>query len=179
MQTSTETPASRGLPGTGVTQERPTPFQALPEPQDRKGSAEPQGNEALWGIPDFRAFQASPPLPTSLGYLVTQGLPGYLARKVTEAPRGRQGLLLFPEAKEMRGCQASPETQGARAGSGTQGPRADPACSGSREKKGPEESKDSWETRVPPGVSGTEAPRDPKETEDSQVPPVLWGPQGL
>lgn len=126
--------------------------------------------------------------------------------QVTEAPRGRRGLLLFPEAKEMRGCQASPETQGARAGSGTQGPRADPACSGSREKKvtagacgeaplgeawgwsatagpppshtcahvllvlkGPEESKDSWETRVPPGVSGTEAPRDPKETEDSQV----------
>lgn len=42
VQTSTETPASRGLPGTGVTQERPTPFQAPPEPQDRKGSAEPQ-----------------------------------------------------------------------------------------------------------------------------------------
>lgn len=45
----------------------------------------PKGNEALWGIPDFRAFQASPPLPTSLGYLVTQGLPGYSARKVSRA----------------------------------------------------------------------------------------------
>lgn len=35
--------------------------------------------------------------------------------------------------------------------------------------KGPEVSKDSWETQEPPGVWATEARRDPKGTEDSQV----------
>lgn len=40
--TSTVTRASLVLPGTGVTQESPTPAQALSEPQDRKGSEETQ-----------------------------------------------------------------------------------------------------------------------------------------
>ena len=31
----------------------------------------PKGNEARSGVQDFRGFQASPPLPTSLGYQVT------------------------------------------------------------------------------------------------------------
>lgn len=42
VRTSTATPASLVLLGTGVTQESPTPAQALSEPQDRKGSEETQ-----------------------------------------------------------------------------------------------------------------------------------------
>lgn len=42
VRTPTATPASLVLPGTGVTQESPTPAQALSEPQDRKGSEETQ-----------------------------------------------------------------------------------------------------------------------------------------
>lgn len=45
----------------------------------------PKGNEAQSGVQDFRGFQASRPLPTSLGYLVTQGHQGYLAWKVSGA----------------------------------------------------------------------------------------------
>ena len=54
--TPTETPAFPVLPGTGVTQERPTPAQALSEPQDRKGSEEIQvrprtsQQHQTWGV---------------------------------------------------------------------------------------------------------------------------------
>lgn len=40
VQTSMETQVSQVLLGTEVTQEKPTPFQALSEHQDRKGSKE-------------------------------------------------------------------------------------------------------------------------------------------
>lgn len=79
VPTSTETQASQALLGTEVTQETPTPFQALWESQDRKESTELQGNEAHLGVQDFRGSPASRPLPTSLGYLVTKGHQGYLA----------------------------------------------------------------------------------------------------
>lgn len=79
MQTSTETQVSRVLLGTGVSQERPTSCRVLAESQDKKGSEEFQGNEAQLGIQDNKGFQGSHPLPTSLGYLVTKGLRGYLA----------------------------------------------------------------------------------------------------
>lgn len=42
VQTSMETQVSQVLLETGVTQEKPTPFQALPEPQDKKASEELQ-----------------------------------------------------------------------------------------------------------------------------------------
>lgn len=79
VPTSTETQASQALLGTEVTQETPTPFQALWESQDRKESKELQGNEAHLGVQDFRGSPASHPLPTSLGHLVTKGRQGYLA----------------------------------------------------------------------------------------------------
>lgn len=79
VKTSMETQVSQVLLGTGASQESPTPFQALPESQDKKGSEELQGNEAQWGVQDFRGFQASHPLPTFLGCLVTKGRRGYLA----------------------------------------------------------------------------------------------------
>lgn len=179
VQTSTETQVSQVLPGRGVTQEKPTLFPALPEPQDKKGSEESQGNEAQSGVRDFRGFQASHPLPTSLGHLVTKGHREYLARKVIKAAQARLGLLLSLEAKEKTGTQELRETQGPKDGVGTPGPRAGLECSVSPEKKGPEVSKDSWETQEPPGVWATEARRDPKGTEDSQVPLVLWDLQGL
>lgn len=174
VQTSMETQVSQGLLGKGVTQERPTLFQALPEPQDKKGSEEFQGTEAQLGVQDFKGFQASHPLPTSLGYLATKGHRGYLAWQVIEAPQGHLDLLLSLEAKEMRGTQELRETQEPKDGVGTPGPRASLECLVSQEKKGPEVSKDSWETQEPPGVWVTKAQRDPKETEDSQVPLVLW-----
>lgn len=179
VQTSMETQVSQVLLETGVIQEKPIPFQGLLEPQDKKASEELQGNEAQSGIQDFRGFQASRPLPTSLGSLVTKGHQGYLAWKVIEGPQGHLGLLLFLEAKEMRGTQELQETQGPKDGVGTPGPRASLVCSVCQEKKGPEVSKDSWETQAPPGLWATEAQRDPKETEDSRVPPVLQDPQGL
>lgn len=179
VQTSTETQVSQVLLGTEVTQERPTPFQALREPQDKRGSEEPQGSEAQSGVQDFGVSQASPPLPTSLGHLVTKGRRGYSAWKVIEVPQGHLGLLLFPEAKERRGTQELQETQGPKDGAETLGPKAGLACLVSQEKKGPEVSKDSWGTQDPPGAWATEAPRDPKETADSRVPQVLWGPRGL
>lgn len=74
-----ETQVSQVLLGTGVSQESPTFFQALLESQDKKGSEELQGNEAQLGVQDFRGFQASRPLPTFLGCLVTKGRQGYLA----------------------------------------------------------------------------------------------------
>ena len=129
-----------------MTQERPTPFQALLAPRARKGSVAPQGNEAQLGVQDFRDFQASRPLPTSLGHRGTQERPGYLAWKVTEAPPGHRVLPLFLEAKEKRGTQEPPETQGPKAGAGTPGPRAGLVCPDSPEEKGPEVSRDSWET---------------------------------
>lgn len=131
--TPTETPAFPVLPGTGVTQERPTPAQALSEPQDRKGSEEIQGNEAQSGVRDFRDFQESPHLPTSLGHLVTKGRRAYLAQKVIEGPRGHLDLLLSLEGKETRATQEPQETPGPKGGAGTLGPRAGLACSGSRE----------------------------------------------
>lgn len=79
MRTSTETPVSPVLLGTGVTQERPTPAQALSEPQDKRGNEASQGNEAQSGVQDFRVSQASPPLPTCLARLVTKGRRAYLA----------------------------------------------------------------------------------------------------
>ena len=42
----------------------------------------PKGSEARSGVPAFRAFQASPLLPTSLGYQGTSARPGYSAWKV-------------------------------------------------------------------------------------------------
>lgn len=42
VQTSMETQVSQVLLERGVTQEKPTPFQALAEPQDRKASEELQ-----------------------------------------------------------------------------------------------------------------------------------------
>lgn len=146
VQTSTGTPDSQALPGTRVTQGRPTPFQAPQEPQDRRASVEPQGSEAQSGVLDFRAFQGSPLPPTSLGHRGTSARPGYSAWKVIEGPRGRPGLQLFPEAKVMRGVQEPPETPGLKDGSATLGPRAGLACSGSQEKKGPKGSQDSWAT---------------------------------
>lgn len=179
VQTSMETQVSQVLLERGVIQEKPTPFQALAEPQDRKASEELQGNEAQSGVQDFRGFQASRPLPTSLGYLVTQEHQGYLAWKVIEGPQGHLGLPLFLEPKEMRGTQELQETQGPKDGVGTPGPRAGLACLVCREKKGPEVSKDSWEIQAPLELWATEAQRDPKETEDSRVSPGLWDPQGL
>lgn len=146
VQTSMGTWDSQVLLGTGVTQERPTPFQAPREPQDRRASVESQGSEARSGVLAFRAFQASPLLPTSLGHQGTSARLGFSAWKVIEGPRGHPGLQLFPEAKAMRGVQEPPETPGPKDGSGTPGPRAGLACSDSREKKGPEGSQDSWAT---------------------------------
>lgn len=179
MRTSTETLACLVLPGTGVTQGRPTPSQALSEPQDRKGSEEIQGNEAPSGARDFRDSQASPLFPTCLAYPVTKGRQAYLAWKVTEGPLGRLGRLLFPETKETKETQELRETPGPKGGVATLGPRAGPACSDSQERKDPEGTLDSWETQEPLGVWATEAPRDPRETEDSQVLPVPWDPLGL
>lgn len=79
VQTSMETQVSQVLLGKRVSQERPTSFQALAEPQDKKGSEEFQENEAQLGVQDCRGSQASHPLPTSLGYLATKGRLGYLA----------------------------------------------------------------------------------------------------
>lgn len=146
VQTCMETQVSQGLLGTGVRQERPTPFQALQEPQDKKESKEFQGKEAHLGVQDFRGTQASHPVPTSLGCLVIKVQQGYLARKVMQAPWGHLGLLLFLEAKAMRGSQELQETQAPKDGLGTLDPRVGLACSVSQEKKGPEVSKDSWET---------------------------------
>lgn len=78
-KTSMEIQVSQVLLGTGVSQESPTSFQALPESQDKKGTEELQGNEAQLGVQDFRGFQASHPLPTFLGRLGTKGRQGYLA----------------------------------------------------------------------------------------------------
>lgn len=178
VRTSTETLASPVLLGTGATLERPTSAQDPSGPQDRKGSEEIQVDEAQLGVQDFKASQASPPLPTCLGYLVTKGHQGYLAWKVIVGPRDHLGLRLFLEAKEMRGTQELQEPPGLKDGAGTLGPRAGLACSVSPEKKGPEVSPDSWATQEPPGVWATEAPRDPRETEDSQVPLALWDPPG-
>lgn len=146
MQTSMETQVSQVLLGTEVTQEKPTPFQALSEHQDRKGSKEFQGSEAQSGAQDCRDFQASPLLPTSLGHLVTKEPQGYSAWKVTEAHRAPQGLLLFREAKEKKGTPEFWEAQEPKDGAGTPGPRAGLACSVSQEIKGLGVSKDSWET---------------------------------
>lgn len=43
----------------------------------------PKGSEAQSGVQDFGVSQASPPLPTSLGHLVTKGRRGYSAWKVS------------------------------------------------------------------------------------------------
>lgn len=50
-------------------------------------------------------------------------------------PRDHLGLLLFLEAKEMRGTQELQEPPGLKDGAGTLGPRAGLACSVSPEKK--------------------------------------------
>lgn len=44
---------------TGVTEENPTPFQALWDLQGRKERGEPQGNAAQPEVQDFRDFPAS------------------------------------------------------------------------------------------------------------------------
>lgn len=177
--TSTENQDSQDLLGTGVTQERPTPFQAPRESQDGKGSRELQGNEAQPGVQDYRGSLASPRLPTSLGHLATKAHQAYLAWKATEAHQGHLGLRLFLGAKEMMGVQELRESLGAKDGLGTRGHRAGLVCLVSQEKKVPGGSQDSWATLEPPGLWATEAPRGPKETRDSLVPLVLQDPQGL
>ena len=53
----------------------------------------PKGSEAQSGVPAFRAFQASPLLPTSLGYQGTSARPGYSAWKVSRfTPCGLEPL---------------------------------------------------------------------------------------
>lgn len=68
--TSMETPGSQALLETGVTEEKPTHFQALWELQGRKGSGEPQGSVAQLEAQDFRVSLGSLHYPTSLGHLV-------------------------------------------------------------------------------------------------------------
>lgn len=65
-----ETQGSQAPSETGVTGERPTHFQALRELQGRKGSGEPQGNEAQLEAQDFRVSLVSLHHRTSLGPLV-------------------------------------------------------------------------------------------------------------
>lgn len=54
-----ETQGSQAPLETGVTEENPTPFQALWDLQDRKGNGEPQGSAAQLEAQDFRGFPAS------------------------------------------------------------------------------------------------------------------------
>lgn len=68
--TSMETQGSQAPLETGVTEEKPTHFQALWELQGRKGSGEPQGSVAQPEARDFRVSLASLRHPTYPGHLV-------------------------------------------------------------------------------------------------------------
>lgn len=178
---ATETPASPALLERGGSPESPTPFQALLETQDRRGSKEYQGTEVQLEAPDTGVSLASPPNPTSLGHLVTSGPLASSAWKVIGVPRAHLDLLHFLEAKEMRGPPGTQEPQDPKVGVETLAPRAGPACLVSLERKAPVASRALWGTQELWEGPETEVLQVPKVTAEGLglqgpwVPPGLWG----
>ncbi|KAJ8783309.1 hypothetical protein J1605_009392 [Eschrichtius robustus] len=179
VRTSTGTPASQVLPGPGVTQERPTPFQAPQEPRDRKGSVESQ---APSGQPAGVLDQTG---PSHLGFR-DQGLsaralgrPGVFGLLGEKGPRGEQGFMGNTGAAGSVGDRGPKGPKGDRGFPGAPGAVGAPGIAGIPQRiaiqRGPVGPQG---RRGPPGPQGEMGPQGRPGEPGFRGTPGKAGPQG-